>query len=167
MVISPEWSSLKRIEAVQTEWPRKVYVKRWKCSNCVQSSEPLNTKVYLFGWILEVPDRVHHELAHLSHFTHSFAFFRSTYIELEIKESLGPIFELVENMYLHEINRNHLESHDRYDLRVEIFMEQEWRFGLDLGRLASTLSNVAKIFCLNSPLKHSVSIVFCFNSLLF
>ena len=24
MVISPEWSSLKRIEAVQTEWPRKV-----------------------------------------------------------------------------------------------------------------------------------------------
>ena len=114
---------------------------------------------------MEVPDRVHHELAHLSHFTHSFAFFRSTYIELEIKESLGPIFELVENMYLHEINRNHLESHDRYDLRVEIFMEQEWRFGLDLGRLASTLSNVAKIFCLNSPLKHSVSIVYCFDSL--
>ena len=99
MVISPEWSSLKRIEAVQTEWPRKVYVKRWKCSNCVQSSEPLNAKVYLFGWILEVPDRVHHELAHLSHFTHSFAFFRSSYIELEIIESLGKLFELVENTW--------------------------------------------------------------------
>ena len=34
------------------------------------------------------------------------------------------------NLYGHE------QSHYREVLRWEIFMEQEWRFGLDLGRMA-------------------------------
>ena len=89
---------------VETEWSRTVfYLVQNKamfklCSLCWA------TKVVflkLFGWILDVPYRVHHELAHLSHFTHSFAFFRSTYWvrNQRVIRNLGKLFELVENTW--------------------------------------------------------------------